>query len=323
MRPRLFDGFAGAGGVTEGATLAGFDVVDALNHNEVAVATHRANHPRAEAREDNALTFDYRDLRAHDAGHLSPECTWFTDARGGKPGDGRDLSRATAGCTVRYARACRPPAITVENVEEYGASPEAAEVVQVLTGELEYHHWRVMFDAAHCRTPQHRERIFDVFTLRPIVVRLPPPGELVTARAVIDLIGGRWSAVDPAKRSRPLAPRTLRQIEKGREQFGGGAFLVPYYGSKRRGAEVHVRSLDRPIGALTTVDRYAVVRRCPASGDWQIRMLTPGEQARCFGFPTGYIITGTRRQQVHQVGNAVAVQAAAWVLGQVREQVFS
>lgn len=317
---RLIDVFAGAGGVTTGAIAAGFTVVAALNHNARAITTHAANHPTVRHYQDDALAFDWRDLPAHEFGHLSPECTYYTDAQGApREGDAREVSRATARCTIAYARACAPQAITVENVTEYGASPEALSVVLSL-GELGYHHQRLVIDAAHCDTPQYRERLFDVFTLRAVTIRPPTPRELVPASRVIDLEGGRWNRVEG--RRRPLVDRTLRQIEVGRVEFGGRPFLVPYYGSKRRGTRVHVRSLDRPIGTLTTVDRYAVVRRGP-SGAWEIRMLTPNEQARATGFPAGYVLTGTRREQVRQVGNAVCPPVATWLLSRVREAVLS
>jgi DNA (cytosine-5)-methyltransferase 1 len=83
-------------------------------------------------------------------------------------------------------------------------------------------------------------------------------------------------------------------------------FLVAYYGSVESG-----RSIDRPIGTLTTVDRYAVVR-----GD-VARMLSVDEMVRLSSFPADYVLTGTKRDRVKQLGNSVPPLLAAHVIGSV------
>ena len=42
------DGFAGGGGATTGIEAAGERVDVAINHSEVAIAVHEANHPHVE-----------------------------------------------------------------------------------------------------------------------------------------------------------------------------------------------------------------------------------------------------------------------------------
>lgn len=44
--------------------------------------------------------------------------------------------------------------------------------------------------------------------------------------------------------------------------------------------------------------------------DIGLRMLTPRELARAQGFPDGYILTGTKEQQVARVGNSVSPPVA-------------
>lgn len=85
---------------------------------------------------------------------------------------------------------------------------------------------------------------------------------------------------------------------------------MPYYGSERGG-----RSLDRPIGTLTTVDRYALVR-----GDVG-RMLTVAEMLRLSSFPEDYPLQGTRRERTMLVGNAVPPRLAQHVVASVMEAV--
>ena len=146
-------------------SLAGATVVAAVNHWDLALATHAVNYPHVEHYSDNALDFDFTRLPRHRFGHLSPECTYYAvRARGGKPGPRRDESRATAFCTPRYARACEPEAVTVENVEEYAASPEAAKVVRAMR-RMDYGHRRFVLDSVHFGPPQSRRRVFEVYRL--------------------------------------------------------------------------------------------------------------------------------------------------------------
>lgn len=96
MKPRIIkaaDLFCGAGGTSTGAQmaadLAGVKLeLTAINHWDVAIETHSANHPQA-----RHLCADVNDVRPENffkRGELdwlfaSPECTHFSKARGGQP----------------------------------------------------------------------------------------------------------------------------------------------------------------------------------------------------------------------------------------------
>ena len=80
--------------------------------------------------------------------------------------------------------------------------------------------------------------------------------------------------------------------------------LVPYYGN---GAP---RSVNEPIGALTTRDRYALVRGEVDINDVMFRMLEPHEIGRAMSFADSYVVLGNKREKVRQYGNAVTPNAA-------------
>lgn len=80
--------------------------------------------------------------------------------------------------------------------------------------------------------------------------------------------------------------------------------LVPYYGN---GAP---RSVNEPIGALTTRDRYALVHGDIQIEDVLFRMLEPHEIGRAMSFSDDYIVLGNKRDKVRQYGNAVTPNAA-------------
>ena len=80
--------------------------------------------------------------------------------------------------------------------------------------------------------------------------------------------------------------------------------LVPYYG---KGA---ARSVNDPIGAFTTRDKYALVRGEVDIEDVLFRMLEPHEIGRAMSFADEYIVLGNKREKVRQYGNAVTPNAA-------------
>lgn len=147
--------------------------------------------------------------------------------------------------------------------------------------------------------PQHRQRVFVIATRsqHPIEIKLPTRAH-VPAREIIDWKAGTWTRV--ARRGR--AARTLECYRNGRKQFGE-RFLIPYYKSARNG-----RSVDRPVGTITTVERYAVV-----SGD-RMRMLNVGEYRRFMAFPDHYILPSDTKLAVHMLGNAVPPPMAREVI---------
>ena len=129
--------------------------------------------------------------------------------------------------------------------------------------------------------------------------------------------------------------------------------VMPYYG-----ASTSSQPTDKPIGTLTTVDRYALIQRhnsskgegaemfTPANeylrtlttkghqslltpGDIKVaetkvddclfRMLEPHEVAAGMAFPADYIWGGTRRERVKLCGNAVTPPAARDLIWSVAE----
>ena len=95
MKPKIraADLFCGAGGTSTGLFLAaeelGIDIdLLAINHWNVAIATHSANHPNARHLCESLDNVDPRKAVPGGRLHLlaaSPECTHHSNARGGKP----------------------------------------------------------------------------------------------------------------------------------------------------------------------------------------------------------------------------------------------
>ena len=171
------------------------------------------------------------------------------------------------------------------------------------------------YDASNPRHPQHGDpnayyRVWPTTDpLRTI--------HTTASKGVLIPVEGR-NGKQATSAAEPLRTQTTRN-ETG--------LLVPYYGASKS-----ARTTDDPMGTLTTVDRYALVtlrgQNAPkpvtgvldtvAAGgnhhglmstdvpdveDCRFRMLEPHEIARGMAFPEGYVMLGTKREQVKMAGN--------------------
>ena len=85
----VVDLFAGGGGASEGLKQAlGADPALAYNHDELAIGMHAANHPLTQHHREDIWHADPRvDVAGRPIGwfHASPDCTHFSQAKGGQP----------------------------------------------------------------------------------------------------------------------------------------------------------------------------------------------------------------------------------------------
>ena len=267
------DLFAGGGGASIGTEAALGRAVDiAINHDEVAIAVHRANHPRTA--HYTADVFEVRPeaaVRGRRVRHLhaSPDCRSFSRAKGSAP---RSASvRSLDDVVVVWARAVRPDVITLENVPEFvewGPVTDAGQPVKAMKG-TEFARWcgelravgyviehRVLH-AHHFGAPTSRKRFFLVARLdgKPIAWPQPTHGPGLkpyrTAASCID-----WSIPCPSifERKRPLAPATLRRIAAGVVRFvleSARPFIIKVNHQGERAPE----SIDRPLTTVTAQRR--------------------------------------------------------------------
>ncbi len=298
------DLFAGAGGFSTGAAQAGCRVLWAANHWPTAVEWHSANHPDTQHACQDLQQADFREAPAHDLLLASPACQGHSPARG-KERPHHDAQRATAWAVVTCAEVHRPPVVLVENVPSFAdwlLWPAWCAAMNALGYALQ----PLVLDAADHGVPQHRRRLFVVATRsrHPIELRLPQRPHRPAAEC-IDFSAGTWSPV--AKPGRSAA--TLARVAAGRQQHGD-RFVAPYYGS---GSGETGRSLQRPIGTLTTRARWAVI-----DGD-RMRMVRAVEGRALMGFPAEYRLPANEATAWHLIGNAVAPTVAADVINAIRE----
>ena len=299
------DLFAGAGGFTTGAEAAGVRVTWAANHWRSAVDVHAANHPHASHVCQDLHQADWSKVPAMDIVLASPACQGHSRARG-KERAHHDATRATAWAVVSCVEMHQPRAFVVENVPEF-LGWQLFPAWDAAMKALGYRMTHDVLDAADFGVPQNRRRMFLVGT-READFELPT-GEAahVGADTVIDWPSGSWSPVHKPGRS----AATLARWEAGRASCGD-RFVMPYYGS---GSGLTGRELDRPLGTVTTRDRWALV-----DGD-RMRMLTPDEYRGFMGFPDSYQLPSVRKTAIHLLGNAVCPPVATAIVAKLARAV--
>lgn len=294
---KVADGFAGVGGFSAGAEMAGCEVVWGGNHWPLACELFKLNHPGAVVLCQDLTQADFTALPWHDLLLMAPACQGHTNARG-RERPHHDGLRATAWAVVSAVESRRVPCFVVENVKEFSrwaCYPAWCAALQALGYALR----PILVDAADHGVAQHRVRLLIVGTRskKPIDLQLPRRPH-VPAREVIQFDAGTWSPIASKRES------TLRRVRNGRARFGE-RFLFPYYGN---GSGLTGRCLSRPIGTLTTRARWGVV-----DGD-RMRMVSVAEQRAFMGLPAGYHLPATTADAIMMMGNAVVPQVAADVI---------
>ncbi len=116
----VVDLFAGGGGASTGIARAYREPDVAVNHNPIALAVHRANHPKTDHYVADVFEVDpVLATGGQPVGILwaSPDCRHHSKAKGGAPRDRK--VRGLAWVVIRWAYATRPRLLFLENVEEF------------------------------------------------------------------------------------------------------------------------------------------------------------------------------------------------------------
>jgi DNA (cytosine-5)-methyltransferase 1 len=304
MKLKASDLFAGLGGFTEAAIAADIDVVWAANHSPIAVQYHKLNHPETEVVCQDLQQANFYEVPKHDILLASPCCQGHTPARG-KDQPHHDKSRSTAWAVLACAEAHREEAIVVENVKEFmdwTLYPVWKDGLHRLGYSVAEH----VVDAADYGVPQHRVRAIIVATKSKNPLYLDPPKQPhVPARSFIEWDDHKWFDIADKVQA------TQDRAAAGRARFGD-TFLMPFYGS---GSGKTGRSLDRPIGTITTLDRWALVR-----GD-KMRILQPSENRAAMGMRSTLLLPKVKREAGIMIGNAVCPPKMTAFLNELQRRV--
>lgn len=252
----VVDLFAGGGGASTGLAEGYREPDVAVNHNPVAVAVHAANHPRTKHYTCDVFEVDPIEATGGlPTGLLwaSPDCRHFSRAAGAAPRSKK--VRALADVVIKWAEACLPRIIHLENVVEFLAWNKLTEdgrpcektkgllfrrwarKLEDLGYEIE---WRELV-AADFGAPTIRKRLYLIARRdgRPIV--WPKPTHHKTGanglkpwRSAAECIDFTLPSKSIFDRKKPLVLNTRRRIAKGLWRFLFNTetpFLVPAAGA--------------------------------------------------------------------------------------------
>ncbi len=307
---RAIDLFAGLGGFTLGAQLAGVEVVWASNHWDLIVRTHAANHPDVIHVCQDLRQADFSRIPDYDLLLASPCCQGGSQA--GRPGRKRDPRvaqrhdeyRSTAWAVVDCAEATRPRAFIVENIPDM-RDWELYPVWKLALQTLGYALTELKLLATDFGVPQLRSRLFIVGMLGERAFDFcPPPPARPAFGPCIDWDAPGWR---PVAQARPKARERIRAAQARR----GLRRLLVQHVTGHPGVP-----LDEPIRTITTKDQWVVV-----DGD-RYRWLTMRELARAQSFPDSYLLPDASREEVVRgIGNAVPSLVVRGLVRQVANDV--
>ncbi len=287
----LIDLFCGAGGTTTGAEFSGVcQVIAAINHDPLAIASHAANHGNVLHLTEDILVADIAPVleaiakwkarypKARLILWASLECTNFSNAKGGLPRNAD--SRSLAHGMFRYLDAINPDYFLIENVKEFmswGDLDASGKPVSKLEGR-EYvrwikkvqgygyqHDWR-MLNAANFGGVTIRERYFGAFWKPETSFAWPQrthakkaskgamfTDEMKPWRAVAEVLDFSDLGTSIFDRPRPLVEKTLRRILAGLKKFHTQPQIMIC------NSPGYCAPVTQPIATLTTVNSKAIV----------------------------------------------------------------
>lgn len=300
------DLFCGAGGTTTGLRAAcerlGYKLkLLAINHWDVAIATHSLNHPDLEhlcASIDNVDPRQVVPSGKLDLLVASPECQHHSRARGGRPVS--DQKRASAFHVLRWAESLDIRNILIENVPEFvewgpigtnnrplkSRKGETFRSFIVILESLGYTVKYKILCAADYGDATIRKRLFIQARKGRQQIQWPKATHTQdTWRAIRPFIDFGLKGKSIFGRKTPLRPATLSKIYAGLERFGGvyaEPFLVVLRGTGT------ARSLDVPLPTVTAqgghfglvdVDPF-IVRYQGSKGGKDLRVYSVDEPLR-------------------------------------------
>jgi len=282
------DLFCGAGGTSSGLVAAarelGLDVeLIAINHWPVAIATHSANYPWARHICARIEEVQPRDVVPGGRLHLlvaSPECTFHSVARGGRPIE--DQKRVPAWGVIQWVQELFVDSVLIENVPEFkrwgplGANGKplkrkAGETYQAFLQALRSLGYRVEEKVLCCADygdATTRRRLFIAATRKGVPAWPVPshgPREKITIQSSLfpkslqpwrparEIIDWELKGKNIFGRKKPLAEKTMRRIAAGMKKINGldiEPFLVMLYGTNK------TRSVDQPLPTVTASGQH-------------------------------------------------------------------
>lgn len=295
----VIDSFCGAGGVTEGFHRAELNskkiakVIIGINHDEIAIKSHAANHPETIHFIEDFTELDPNKLKiiiehskvlypnAKVLFWMSAECTHHSIAKGGMPRNAD--SRSLPEFIYNYIEILHPDIIGVENVKEFiswGPLDQHGKPIKEQKG-IYFNQWKTeiinhgykydhkILNAADYGAYTSRRRYFGIFSLDTIHINFPTKthskdGELPFKKwnAVRDVLNLDYEGDSIFIRNKPLCDATIDRVTNGIIRFviGGKKDFMIKYNSMNQQGKYKAPSVDEPCPTVSCQSRIGVVK---------------------------------------------------------------
>lgn len=353
--PIGIDIFSGAGGLSLGAEMAGFEIRYAVEIDKSAAMTYRHNHPGTLVLEDDIHNIDpLEHLRTDD--HISivfggPPCQGFSFSNT-KTRNIQNPSNSLFEEFLRFVSVLQPDWFLFENVEGFYRFEKGTlhNRVKQCFEELGYTVNDAIVVASDYGVPQHRNRFIMVGNRHGILFQFPDKQEKVYS--VIDAIGdlpelknGQMDESLPYKCSAKEAGEYAQFMRKGSrtskqnyvsrnadyvieryKYIGQGQnwraipeeLMTNYKDKSKCHSGIYKRLIeDKPSIVISNYRKNMLIH------PWQDRGLSVREAARLQSFPDRFIFKGTLMDIQQQIGNAVPPLLANAVFEKIKESLLA
>lgn len=335
-KPTLLSAFTGAGGLDLGLHRAGFLSIGTIERDAFARTTIEENglwpllEPGDIVELACSLTPADVGLKIMELGILAgaPPCQPFSKAsqwaRSGRTG----LTDRRSSCVWSFfelAARFLPQVVLLENVPGFvRGETSALKPIQARFEEInskygtQYRVAHAIVDACDFGVPQHRERAIIVALRDGAQFRWPLPTHSVAPIRSYDAIGGLRPEILPLPRGKWA--RLLKSIPEGRNYLfhTPGDRGEPLFGRRTRFWSFLLKlAKNEPSWTLPA-------QPGPSTGPfhWTGRPLAIEEMLRLQSFPKEWKVSGSRQEQIRQVGNATPPLLAEVIGRAVGRQVF-
>lgn len=163
-KPVMAEGFCGAGGMTSGATMAGFNVTIAFDADGKKITTHELNFRDCDSRQVDVTDWinwaETRNFKV-DVVHLSPPCQPWSPANTTPNMFKNEQNQAVLLACGKVIESLRPRIVTIE--ESDGLTNRHSEWFGALLGQLTELDFSIRWASLSCSefgVPQTRKRVF-------------------------------------------------------------------------------------------------------------------------------------------------------------------
>ncbi|NEO14719.1 MULTISPECIES: DNA cytosine methyltransferase [unclassified Moorena] len=327
------DIFAGAGGLSLGFHMAGWQITTAIEIDKSAVSTYRENFPSANVIHSDIRAIDFTQFQGIDLVVGSPPCQPFS-VRNKHPS--KQLSEAKNKDLVpefiRAVREIRPKAFLMETMRGLQSSKNFHYYQWIIQQfkALDYSVYVDLLEAASYGIPQYRERLFLVglatktdFTFPLKTHGLGTSNSYISSgSALTDVPDYEPNSTNVSYANKPVirpTPWTGTLVKGGGKPINFDA-PSPTITATMGGYRTHI--ID-PEGVLLVYHRHLMNGGKPRSGTIEgVRRLTVRESARLQSFPDHFVFKGSKTSRYRQVGNAVPPRLAKAVGEAIHQAIF-